>query len=614
VYNNEVFVDKNGVLMRAFSLLSSRDRYKLILVAFIQVLLAVFDLIGVGLIGVISSLTITGIQSTQPGNRVNDFLEFLNLQNFSLQHQIILISIISAFFFISKTVLSIFFLKRSLIFLGARSAQLSGELTNYLVKKEYSYINGKSKQELIFNLTGGTNSLIIGVLGSLVTILSDLVLITVMLSGLFYIDFGIAIGSLFFFSTVLLFLSKKSSSQARKLGQKSVKYNIQVNELISNLIDTFRELFTRGVLSDYSKQIMNLRKKAALVNSQISLIPYINKYVMEILVVIGVLILVFTQSVNQEPSRAAGNLAIFLAAATRIIPSILRLQQGFLQIRLSYGGAIPTLSLYDEIKVNSSDSKDNENLKLFSTEKFEPNVVLEKVNYMYPKSKQLVINSVSLEIKSGSFVAIVGKSGAGKSTFVNILLGVLQPQSGLIRVSGLTPQNAVNKWPGSIAYVPQNIEIIGSTIANNISLNSNNNDEFNESKVWNSLKIAQLENFVKSLPLGLNTLVGDKGAKLSGGQRQRLGIARAFYSNPELVILDEATSALDAETEQALSTAIQSLRGSVTLIVVAHRLSTIKSADLVCYLDHGSIAALGTFEEVREQVPDFNKQINLMKI
>ena len=191
---------------------------------------------------------------------------------------------------------------------------------------------------------------------------------------------------------------------------------------------------------------------------------------------------------------------------------------------------------------------------------------------------------------------------------------MLQPQSGLVKVSGFTPQNAVNQWPGAIAYVPQNIEIIGSTIANNISLNFNSNDKYDESKVWNSLKIAQLENFVKSLPLGLNTLVGDKGAKLSGGQRQRLGIARAFYSNPELIILDEATSALDSETEQALSTAIQSLRGSVTLIVVAHRLSTIKSADLVCYLDRGSIVALGTFEEVRDQVPDFNKQINLMKI
>jgi ATP-binding cassette subfamily C protein len=198
-----MFVDKNSVLVRAFNLLSPRDRYKLILVVLIQVLLAVFDLIGVGLIGVIGSLTITGIQSAQPGNRVNQFLEFLNLQNFSLQQQITLISTISAFFFISKTVLSIFFLKKSLIFLGDRSAQLSGELTNYLVKKEHSYINGKSKQELIFSLTGGANSLILGVLGSLVTILSDLVLITVMVSGLFYIDFGIALGSLFFFASVL---------------------------------------------------------------------------------------------------------------------------------------------------------------------------------------------------------------------------------------------------------------------------------------------------------------------------------------------------------------------------------------------------------------------------
>jgi ATP-binding cassette subfamily C protein len=614
MYNHDMFVDKNSVLVRAFNLLSPRDRYKLILVVLIQVLLAVFDLIGVGLIGVIGSLTITGIQSAQPGNRVNQFLEFLNLQNFSLQQQITLISTISAFFFISKTVLSIFFLKKSLIFLGDRSAQLSGELTNYLVKKEHSYVNGKSKQELIFSLTGGANSLILGVLGSLVTILSDLVLITVMVSGLFYIDFGIALGSLFFFASVLFFLNKKSSSQARRLGLKSVKYNIQVNESISNLIDTFRELFTRGVLSDYSKHIMDLRKKVASVNSQISLIPYINKYAMEILVVIGVLLLVFTQSANQEPSRAAGNLALFLAAATRIIPSILRLQQGFLQIKFSYGGAIPTLLLYDEIKVNSPDSENNKNLKLVPTEKFESNVIIENISYKYPKSNELVINNVSLEIKAGSFIAIVGKSGAGKSTLVDILLGVLQPQSGLIKVSGLPPQNAVNQWPGAIAYVPQNIEIIGSTIANNISLNSSSNDKFDENKVWDCIKISQLENFVKSLPLGLNTMVGDKGAKLSGGQRQRLGIARAFYSNPELIILDEATSALDSETEHALSAAIQSFRGSVTLIVVAHRLSTIKSADLVCYLDRGSIAALGTFEEVKDQVPDFNKQINLMKI
>jgi ATP-binding cassette subfamily C protein len=605
---------RSSIIFKAFDLLTYRDRSKLSLIILAQIILALLDLIGVALVGVIGSLSITGIQSNKPGDRVTKFLEMFSLDGFTLREQIVIISISAAVFFIGKTLLSILFLKRSLIFLGIRSAQFSGELISKIIKKDFTFLTGKSKQEIIFNLTGGTNSIFLGILGSCITIVSDLSLILVMVIGLFYIDFGIAFGSITFFTIIGFSLHIKSSKKAKFYGIEGTKLTVRVNNLISNLIDTFRELYIQGNIQKFSNEIKKTRLRLAKINSEISYIPYVNKYILEISVIIGVVLLSFTQIISQAPSRAIGNLTLFLAAATRVVPSILRLQQSVFQVKLSIGGAIPTLELHKELlqdlnMLDSPQQKGNSTVIDFNAR-----VVFNKVCYKFPNNKDYAIKDFSAVIENGTLVAIVGKSGSGKSTLVNLMLGVLQPTSGSITISGATPRAIVQDWPGYISYVPQNVEILNTSVVNNVALAAEIEGIFDEERIWGSLHTAQLDTYVKDLAGDLHSLVGEKGAKLSGGEQQRLGIARALYTDPRLLILDEATSALDSITERALNSALTKLKGDVTLVVVAHRLSTIQSADLVLYIDAGKLAASGSFEEVRRQIPNFDKQAKIMGI
>jgi ABC-type multidrug transport system fused ATPase/permease subunit len=244
-------------------------------------------------------------------------------------------------------------------------------------------------------------------------------------------------------------------------------------------------------------------------------------------------------------------------------------------------------------------------------EGFVSDIKLTNVNLTYPNSPAKAISNVSLHITPGSFVAFVGPSGAGKTTLIDVLLGILEPDEGDVLVSGLRPLQAVAKWPGSVSYVPQDVIITSGSFCENVSLGYPPAAE-TEELVMGALKLAHLDNFVMNLPEGIYTQVGERGAKLSGGQRQRLGIARAMFTRPMLLVLDEATSALDGETEASVSDSILELRGSTTVVMIAHRLSTVRNADLVVYMDAGNIVATGTFDEVRVAVPNFDLQARLM--
>lgn len=221
------------------------------------------------------------------------------------------------------------------------------------------------------------------------------------------------------------------------------------------------------------------------------------------------------------------------------------------------------------------------------------------------------VHRITFEVGAGQSVAFVGRSGSGKSTLADLILGVLEPDEGTVSVGGLPPGNSVSRWPGGIGYVPQEVMLVNDSVRANVALGFPT-DLVDDARAWEALQRAHLAEFFSGQPECLDLQIGERGLRLSGGQRQRLGIARALFTRPRLVVLDEATSALDAETEKAITETLDELESDVTTVIVAHRLSTVRHADLVVYLRDGAIVATGTFDEVCAQVPSLEHQAALM--
>jgi ABC-type multidrug transport system fused ATPase/permease subunit len=449
-----------------------------------------------------------------------------------------------------------------------------------------------------------------GVLNTSVLLISDTSLILIMIIGLFVVDPMIAISTLFVFTLVALALYKLLQVRAEELGKYQASISIESSEKILEVLNSYREIVVRNRRSYYAREIGALRMRLANVAAERAFMPNISKYVIEIVVVLGCLAIAGLQFSISTASHAVAVLSVFLAASTRIAPAVLRLQQGALSIRGYIGTAGPTLDLIEELTTLNPIETSNDEVDIVH-EGFLADIELSEVTVTYPGSEQEAVNNVNLTIHEGQIVAIVGPSGAGKTTLIDLLMGVLTPDKGEVRISGKSPLEAISAWPGSIGYVPQDVMISNGSIRENVALGFPSEVATDE-LVWEALRIAQLDEFVRNLPDALDSEVGDRGTKISGGQRQRLGIARAMFTKPLLLVLDEATSSLDGETEANISGAIQRMKGNVTVMMIAHRLSTVRDADLVLYMDHGKLIGQGSFSEVRGLIPDFDHQAQLM--
>jgi ABC-type multidrug transport system fused ATPase/permease subunit len=595
---------------RSVRVLSRADQRKISVVVFFQIFLGLIDLAGVAAIGMLGSLAVRGVSSQGPGDRVEVVLRYLHLSNQTFQTQAAVLGCLAAGLLIGRTILSVIFARRTLYFLSRRGARVSSSLVSKLLSQNLLAIQARTTQETLYAVTRGVDSITLGVIGVTVTLISDISLLFVMTVGLLLVDPTIAVSTVFVFGCIGYLLYRLLNKQARKLGVNESVFTIANNEKIVEVLNSYRESVVRNRRYFYAKEIEKTKFKLADTLAEISFLPSISKYVIESTVVLGTLIISASQFLLQDASRAVATLSVFMAASTRIAPAVMRIQQGTIGIRQSLGSAEPTLTLIESLEgveenPEATNSLDTSHLG------FSPTVDIRNLSLTYPNKIVPALNQVSLEIESGTFVAIVGPSGAGKTSLVDVLLGVLDGTSGSVLISGNPPLQTIAKWPGAIAYVPQDVAMSSGTIRENITLGFPENSE-DEGLIHDALRTAQLLTFIESLPQGLDTQVGERGTKLSGGQRQRLGIARAMFTKPKLLVLDEATSALDGQTESDISSSILELKGSATVVMIAHRLSTVRFADLVVYIEGGKILAQGTFEEVRMQVPNFEKQAQLM--
>ncbi|MFQ9650146.1 MAG: ABC transporter ATP-binding protein [Enterocloster sp.] len=308
--------------------------------------------------------------------------------------------------------------------------------------------------------------------------------------------------------------------------------------------------------------------------------------VMECVCISGVLsIMSFEVYRGTDITTFIPTLSVFAVAAVRILPSFNRITNNISTIMFNRTAVDNVYKdLYDtEMNMDYQNKRGSQqNVEL----KFEKEIILDKITFSYPDSDKKVLNQLDLRIPKNASVAFIGTSGTGKTTLADVILGLLKPTSGYVYVDGNNVHKNITAWHELIGYIPQQIYLMDDTIKSNIALGIPAK-EVNERQLWAALDEAQLSEFVRSLPLGINTVVGERGAKLSGGQRQRIGIARALYHNPQILILDEATSSLDNETEKTVMESIEKLHGRRTIMIIAHRLSTIENCDLVYEIKDG---------------------------
>ena len=567
-------------------------------------------MVGVAAVGLVGALAVRGVQSQEKGNRIDAFLKVLKLDNSTIQIQVAAIGTIAAVFLISRTLLTMYFARKTLFFLGRESAEVSTRLSRFALLNRGSQIRFSDPQEILFALTSGVEVVIVRIIGAWTQFLVDMSLLVLLFITLFVVSPSLSVETLIFFGLLGFLLGKLLHSKAENAGKTNTKLHVESTSQILSSIRAHREIQVWSRQDYVSRSIGEFRMQLADSTAEVAFMPVMSKSIVEVAMVISIFALSATQFLLSDAPHAVATLGIFVAAGMRIGPAVLRLQQGVLQIKSAAGQAAPTFELAS--KLGNLEEMDILEVELgIEHYGFKSDIEMKNLSYTYPDGSTEAVCEINLELESGSILAVVGPSGAGKSTLIDLMLGLLTPTQGTVLIAGKPTETILQKWPGAISYVPQEAHLLNDTIENNILFAIEDKQKF-RANIDSVLRDAQLYDWVNSLPLGLKTIVGENGIKLSGGQAQRLSIARALITKPKLLILDEATSSLDAITEDGVAEALKKLSGQTTLVIIAHRLSSVRAADKVAYIENGKLICIGSFDTVRSEVPDFEKQASLM--
>ncbi len=414
--------------------------------------------------------------------------------------------------------------------------------------------------------------------------------------------------ALFYLGLVALLVSKVVTRRALVAGHVNTEYTYNVANLMTEMIDALKELSLRNRLGEVAGIVSRNRAHAVKARADISFLSIVPGFAFEAALIGGVILIGASSFLLQGGMAGAlASVALFAATGFRLIPALTGMQAAVVQAGQGLAMTKDVILDLTSTELDAQVSKAAEDINTLSLHPRE--LQMSSVGFRYPGANADVIRDLSLSIPLGSSLGIVGPSGAGKSTLIDLILGLSQPSDGQIRIDDLPLSEVLQQWRGRVGYVPQRVALFDGTIAQNVALTWT--EDVDRERVRQALERAQLGTLMREREGGIDERIGERGMSLSGGQQQRLGIARALYTDPLVLVLDEATSSLDTKTEDEVTKAIRDLQGEVTLISVAHRLSTIKDYDKICYLESGMIAAQGSFDEVAAVHPAFGEQVAL---
>jgi len=392
--------------------------------------------------------------------------------------------------------------------------------------------------------------------------------------------------------TFILFNKKKM----KEYGQEELERRREMYKAINQGLGGIKDARVLNREDEFIEKFSIEAYKSTRLMAYIKFIQQIPRPIVETTTVIGMLLIaVFLLWQGRQMSAIIPILTLFAMATVRLMPSVQLLISMYTNLRYNMASLDP---VYDDLKaLEKHNNKFIEDRRSKQHLELERELEIRKVSYHYPNSDEQALRDISITIPRGKAVAFVGASGAGKTTMVDLILGLFEPDVGEILVDEINIQQSLSAWQQNVGYIPQTIYLADETLRSNIAFGLPDN-EIDESKVEQAVKLAQLETLVNRLPDGLDTIVGEHGTRLSGGQRQRVGIARALYHDPQVLVMDEATSSLDNITEKQITQAIESLKGERTLIMIAHRLTTVKNCDTLYFMEEGRIVQEGTYQDL----------------
>ena len=579
-----------GLLSMLADIFDKKDKWKIAFLLVAVVIGSFLELLGVTVfmpfINIISDQA--AIQRTWYLKMVYDGFGFSSPKQFVIALTIGIIGI-----YIIKNIYLV--LEKNLIFRFSYNTQmrLSTRLLDTYMKEPYTFHLNKNIATLQRSLHDDTSRFMQVVLYSL-ELVSELAVCIVLVTYLMVVSKSITIivlGLLVLCAGVFILLTRKYS---RKLGQDNQGYQGKIFQWMNQALGGIKEIKILERESYFTDEFQKYYKKYARglqIARTISILP---KYLIEAVSMTGILVAIVVKILFGEADMTyyLPQLTVFAVAAMRLMPSVGRINEH--TTNMLY--ALPSVELvyHDLMEIKDYIEQHNQEVKEDWT--LQNSIRVQDVTYYYPNTEEPVIDGASLTIEKGKTVAFIGASGAGKTTMVDIILGLLVPQKGVIMADDINVHEKPGTFHAQVGYIPQVIYLSDDTIRNNIAFGVRE-EKIDEKAVLAALEKAQLTEFVESLPHGLDTIVGDRGIRLSGGQRQRIGIARALYHDPEILVLDEATSALDNETESAVMEAIDKLQGTKTMIIIAHRLTTIRNVDVIYEVGNGKVT-----EKTKEEV------------
>jgi ABC-type bacteriocin/lantibiotic exporter with double-glycine peptidase domain len=573
----------NQELNQVFSTLSKKEKFHYSLYILFQFINSLLDTSAILLSGLLVSLGYSFSTGVPPSGVSKSILDLPFFRGHDFKFVIATIGVTIVILLGIRTVFSLFVTFRSYNYLASLSASNSSRFMTQIFSSGYSWVKRKSSQELAFLTTQGVENIYVGTLGQYMIYVTDLLFVMLVAFVLLLINPILMFVSMSIF--IILggishrYSSRRVSSYSEQFSRNTILGNTKVNRL-SRL---YRESIVSGSQVNLIRDFYEFKKEASANFAKLSWIQIVPKYSVEVVIVIGTFAVTLTSAATMGFSEAMATMTIFLAATSRLAPAALRIQQSLTGINSYIAQSSETLIAMSEVSKIEERDQELQSMKYLEKSDLPPDIEFKDVFFRYDGEPEFILQNINFFIESGDSVAIVGESGVGKSTLCDLILGMLIPNSGIVEIGGSNPRVFEKMNPGKVSFLSQETFLFPGTIRQNVALGKDES-EVEDTKIWEALRGAHAADFVELLGGELDFTIDGLTNGLSGGQAQRIGIARALYSNPTLLILDEPTSALDLETERAFVETLSMLKGLATIVVIAHRPETLKTVNKVISL------------------------------